>query len=914
MRKTVLVMKALLSNRRLLGVLLLLPLLVATTLVLIEDTVTAATSPLLEESVEELPAVISVQFSSAQNPHLPTIENLSPLVESVAALPQVSHVEPVVTYGFTLSSEDWVCLGVRNDSVLWDDVQALTGRGGPHGNECVVAYTGSARARAGPGDELVLVLPFAQPSQGGPIMPREIDVVGMGVWMGNTVVTAGGTDRSPPDVVVLLDLESFWSDILNNCAQGPPMPGGQSIIVQLFVSVNTSVLEQPVSTQALREAVLSLENQVLQRVPAPFQAQVVSPVEDAIKDVEAAVAATRTWALAQAVPVLVLIIVLVQALGDTLATSWSQELALLRIRGVERRGLGRAVVFEAIVLGCISGLAAACISRLIVASQLGVPLYGDLLRSLLIGVIVGGVTSAVQGTVVILRVPALRMTSTSRDEMVGQVVARRKGSQHTMVAWVFIALGLYKAAAWAAGVNVPQWAYSGVWPVAVTLLRFLWLGIDMGVDVVCPVLLMVGLALLLAESGHLERIREWSGPIPRGLNRPTSPRRRRRNTTQRWVLVALFLIVGSISWTLLVTSSEGHYALDEVRYQVGSDMNIMVPYTSNSSRIAGAVEEIAGVRATTTVMSCVGTVGSRQTRILAVDPSEWPATAYYEARWFIPSVTQAVTEGLSENESIVLERRVATMIHRGVGDRISVKIGGVTVNLTIVGLFGPALQSRTGIGGLLAFRSPEFGPPPPDDSSEGQGTSQSFSLVSISLFRDLNITMPFSNILVRLDEQSQADNVTTMVEGLGESICAVHTLKDQGLNVESLARVQTARLLFGGALVLSVFGTAGVVLLVLQDLRQDLELLSLRGMPIGTRQKLVLREIGATLLVAPVAAAVSYLCLAFKSEYEFHWTTTLAVHTVEDLLPILVVSVTLLLAVLVVLFWLVSRVRYRPPT
>jgi hypothetical protein len=168
----------------------------------------------------------------------------------------------------------------------------------------------------------------------------------------------------------------------------------------------------------------------------------------------------------------------------------------------------------------------------------------------------------------------------------------------------------------------------------------------------------------------------------------------RRNPAR--IAAIAFLIAFIIGYGVQVTgqiASQQDYLVRQVQSSVGADISVgVVNATKAPLVLADILGNVSGIQNST--MQCQLTQNYANTVIRTVDPTSWPATAYYEKDLFTgASMTQAFDAMKTDNMTIILEQRVAQQLNLKVSDKIAIDFQSGARTLTIVGLYGPPQTS-----------------------------------------------------------------------------------------------------------------------------------------------------------------------------------------------------------------------------
>lgn len=284
------------------------------------------------------------------------------------------------------------------------------------------------------------------------------------------------------------------------------------------------------------------------------------------------------------------------------------------------------------------------------------------------------------------------------------------------------------------------------------------------------------------------------------------------------VAFLIAMIIGYGFQTVGVLASEEDYIVRQVKASVGADISVSLSSLANATEVMEDIAALPGITATTLEYS----FREDGMLLVAVDPQEWLSTAYYENGWFTgKDVATAFQEMAADNNTIILERAVASNLELGIGDFITLQIGYATKKLRVVGFFGPETT-----GG----QQPVFAP------SEFYPSSSFQSYIPANLYHPLSGTVYASGeILVQLVQGANGTNVAAQIRELNlNDVSGVYSVEEQlaeresNLLLSGTTNIQRIGVIF--AVVAASVATALVAFVSLQERKKEVTIMNIRGL------------------------------------------------------------------------------------
>ena len=391
--------------------------------------------------------------------------------------------------------------------------------------------------------------------------------------------------------------------------------------------------------------------------------------------------------------------------------------------------------------------------------------------------------------------------------------------------WVAFILGTYKIAVFASGLNVnlelTRIAF-GAGNFILILLIGLWLIVDAILNYIGPLLFFWGFMKLFIQ-GSL-KFQEFTAKAARLLGDLSilATRNVRRNSARSAAIA--FLIALIVGYSVQVTgqlASEQDYALRTVHYQVGSDVAVYVPVASDAPDILEKImsnvsESVQNGTIEYSFSIYSGSLG--YLKLKAVEPYSWLETAYYENGWFSGSDISTAFNSLAEDEnSIILERRIAEQLNLEIGDSVAVSLGAETKTLKVVGFFGP----EPGESQYQTVTIPEF--------------SQYWSFISEKLYNEVRGQVSASaRLLLKLKGGVDGKNVAEAIRNLDLNVSSVESFAEKWEESQSdivrmgVLDVQKLGIVF--AVLAASVGTALVSAVSMRERSREAAIMSVKGL------------------------------------------------------------------------------------
>lgn len=391
--------------------------------------------------------------------------------------------------------------------------------------------------------------------------------------------------------------------------------------------------------------------------------------------------------------------------------------------------------------------------------------------------------------------------------------------------WVAFILGTYKIVVFASGLNMSleltRIAFRAGNFILILLIG-LWLIIDAILNYIGPLLFFWGFMKLFIQ-GSL-KFQEFTAKAARFLGDLSvlATRNVRRNPARSAAIA--FLIALIVGYSVQVTgqlASEQDYAFRTVHYQVGSDVAVYVPIASDAPDILEKImsdvsESVQNGTIEYSFSTYSGSLG--YLKLKAVEPYSWLETAYYENGWFSGSDVSTAFNSLAEDEnSIILERRIAEQLNLEIGDSVALSFGAETKKLKVVGFFGPEPSESQ----YQTVTIPEF--------------SQYWSFISEKLYNEVSGQVSASaRLLLKLKDGADGKSVAETIRNLDLNVSSVESFaekwKESQSDIVRMGVLDIQRLGIVFAVLAASVGTALVSVVSMRERSREAAIMSVKGL------------------------------------------------------------------------------------
>ncbi|MGO8806882.1 MAG: FtsX-like permease family protein [Candidatus Bathyarchaeia archaeon] len=511
------------------------------------------------------------------------------------------------------------------------------------------------------------------------------------------------TYEYPQDLMLIgwnSTLLRFWSGMAN-----------RTVDTTFLINTNNDKIISPWNVQTSINNVNVIANDIQNKLLSNYQQEsfVQNNLDNALENFNFNFQSTLTQFILFSIPVFFISWYLGSTVSDVSFNMRRREIGLLSTKGLSSGQIQRMFLGEAITIGVIGG-AVGVIGGLVLNQVFNGGFNVNTLFSPQAISPVTMVFTVIFGMILALLSVFLSARKASR---LPTVEALREYSPSwafrgslKIPAWIALGLGTYQLIIVFFGINVVSLVnnansgefFTNILLAPVTILN----GI---LTYIGPLLFFWGLTKILIQNSSvfqraLTRISRVLGDFGAlaAKNVRRSPAR---------IAAIAFIIALIIGYGVQVNgqiASQQDYLVRQVKYQVGGDISVGVVNATKATQVLSEIlGNVSGIQSST--MQCQLSQNYAGTTIRTIDPTSWLKTAYYENGWFSgASMQQAFTEMENNNQTIILEQRVAQELNLKVGDTLAIDFASGARTLTIVGLFGPKLPSNelpSGTGGSI---------------------------------------------------------------------------------------------------------------------------------------------------------------------------------------------------------------------
>jgi ABC-type antimicrobial peptide transport system permease subunit len=397
--------------------------------------------------------------------------------------------------------------------------------------------------------------------------------------------------------------------------------------------------------------------------------------------------------------------------------------------------------------------------------------------------------------------------------------------------WIAFILGTYKIVVFLLGLNVANLLNSSAYAGGGSFIIFILLGplalFDQFLNLFGPLLFFWGFTKLFVQNSlKFQQLTTRVSRVVGDLGGLAAKNVRRNPARSAAVAFLVALIIGYGVQVTVQFASEQDYVVRKIQYSVGADVTVSVINATEAQTILDdIIGNVSGIQSST--MECTLEQPVRQqyipTTMRTVDPDSWLDTAYYESSWFAgASVEDAFNQLRNNNQTIILEHRVAEDLDVKIGDEVSIDFPSGPRKLKIVALFGP---ESAGTGGSVYFL-------------------RTWSFVPRNLF---NMTSPFSDayvlenfqttLLLKLNEGVNGTRIAQTIRNLGFEIYGVVSLDEELRSAmenptsdNSLQILDVQRLGLVFAVLAASAGIALISIVSMRERNREATLMSVKGL------------------------------------------------------------------------------------
>lgn len=520
-----------------------------------------------------------------------------------------------------------------------------------------------------------------------------------------------------------------------------------------------------------------------------------------------------------------------------------REIGLLSTKGFSKGQIQRMFITETLIIGLIGGLLG------VFAAFLLIPVFtGNSANAVFDLQVISINTVVLTVAFALILAFASAFSSAKRASQLPTVDALREylsgeveKPYRKRLTWLAFILGTYKIVVFTLGLNMTMTLSRAVFSggnFILILLFQIFSVLDGLLNYIGPLLFFYGFTKLFIQGSlKFQELTAKTAKFMGDLNVLATKNVRRNPARTAAIAFLIALIVGYSVQVTGQLASEEDYARRQVYSNIGADVAANIANVSDAVNASKAVlANVSGQFKSATVEYTIYSADG--STLKAVDPQPWPATAYYEDGWFSgASVTTAFDNLASNNDSIILERRIAKSYDLNIGENISVTIGDKTKNLRIVGFFGPE----------------------PPDYSESM-VMPLWSFIPVDFDNETASLASSARLLLKLDDGMNGTSVAETMRHQYLLVNSVESFAEQW--ADSQANPQTNAITMGGldvqrlgmifAFLAASVGTALVSVVSMKERSREAALMSAKGVSYKQLVLMFLTENFAVVIFAVV--------------------------------------------------------------
>jgi ABC-type antimicrobial peptide transport system permease subunit len=601
---------------------------------------------------------------------------------------------------------------------------------------------------------------------------------------------------------------------------------------QFLVSVDRDMLLNPWDSQGSVNNLQTVSENIQNTILGNFEhaVYVQSNLDFAVQSFQYSFPALFFSFMVVSIPVFVVAWYIGSTVSDVSFNLRRREIGLLSTKGLSSGQIQRMFFTEALLIGIVGGLigvvGGALLNQVYTGFNLKTLLSPQIVNPYIVvfTVIFGVGLSFFSVFFSARRATSLPTVDALKEYMsIDAIKSYRK-----RLPWIAFILGTYKIVVFLLGLNVINLLGSAARGSFITYILLVPLAfLDQFLNYFGPFFFFWGfIKLFVQNSLKFQQLTTKVSRITGDLGALAAKNVRRSPARSAAVAFLIALIIGYGVQVTVQFASEQDYVVRKIQYNIGADIKVSVINATKAQTILNdIVGNVSGIQHTT--MECTLQQPVRQqyipTTMRTVDPNSWLETAYYESSWFTgASVEEAFNQLRANNQTIVLERRVAEELNLIIGDEVSIDFPSGPRKLKIVAFFGP---ESAGTGGGAYYLS-------------------TWSFIPRNLF---NMSSPFSDayvlenfetsVLLKLNEGINGTSVAKNIRNLGLEIYGVVSLDEElrsalenptSDNSLQILDVQRLGLLF--AVLAASAGIALISIISMRERNREATLMSVRGL------------------------------------------------------------------------------------
>ncbi len=534
-----------------------------------------------------------------------------------------------------------------------------------------------------------------------------------------------------------------------------------------------------------------------------------------------------------------------------------KEIGLLLTKGFEPSRIRRMFLTEGLIIGILAGVIGIFTGGVASAITIGdegltFPASAIGIDTVIITIIAGAIFGIFSVYGPAGRASKMKVLNALRE----YVYIEEEAPYRDKLAKIALLLGTYKLITWLLGFSVidimRNISYSNILLVIAVVI---WMFVDMGLSYIGPILFFYGFAKIFIQKSmkFKDKIESFASTIYGELGKLAAKDISRNTARNASVAFILALIIGySVSSSFYATSNID-FMNRRIYAEVGSDVRIDLVNANNMSYALNNLSKMENVQHVAGVYSTIVGTTYRQARINVVNGTDWLATAYYEDSWFSSSPQELFAQ-LDSSNSIILERIIAANLELEIGDYIHVDIGHKSVNLKIIGLFGPIPQTQSIGGTTYTF---------------AESTWSFVSWKTINTTVGSSFSADSSYVLVKLNNLENTYSFTDTVKNYTSYVKNINSVKYQkdqlSTSYQYSLNIRVSQLIMLFTMILATLGTFVITQVSLAEKRREIALISVRGLSIRQMAQMLLAETSVIFILSMILGIFVGTIMAYGS-------------------------------------------------
>lgn len=620
------------------------------------------------------------------------------------------------------------------------------------------------------------------------------------------------------------------ADALNTAST----PFSSDILIFLNREAVINPWDMDASLETIRKIVLQINNKL-----ASYDLTAYSDLQSALPRFRFYSLTMRFSFLVNAIPVFFIAWYVGTTVSDVSFNLRRREIGLLLAKGFSSGQMFRLFLSESLLIGVFGGLLGVGLSFLLspffitsVVSE-----FGGTTPVLTLDIVLLAVFFSIGITLLSTFKPSRRAAQMQTVDALKEYMYVEEVKPHRQrMPLLALFLGSYKIAMLIIGIpSLATYFMRGPLPttnILLTILLVAWIALDGILTPFAPLLFLWGATkVLIRGSLAFQSLVAKSTKFLGDLSTLATKNVRRNPARTASIAFLIAMIIGYSFQTVGTLASEEDYIIRQVKTSVGADISISSTSLVNISEVIGEVAGLQGIASQTLEYSCSGQSISQTVDLVAIQPQEWLSTAYYENEWFTGNdVATAFQQMEADNNTIILQRSIASNLDLEVGHFIAMRFGFTTKSLRVVGFFGSEISRRFS----PILNTGEFAP------------SSYWSYIPAGLYHSIASSVSASGrILVCLEANVDGAVVADQIRELDE-VSQVYSVAEQleeresNLLLTGPTNIQRIGVIF--SVIAASLATALVAAVGLQERKKEVSIMSIRGLSFKQLTAILLAE------------------------------------------------------------------------